>query len=117
MSLLCLSSGPDEISLEVRIHDVGALNNPPIDVMNCSVFVSDQKIVDGVVTPRFVFWIQTFDIFVIGWLIGLLSFHCAIAPCRLRAGQPAHRFGSVRRNLNAVSTRRGCLRCIAMPSQ
>ena len=29
----------------------------------------------------------------------------------------AGRFGSVNRNRSAVSTRRGCLRCIAMPSQ
>ena len=48
---------------------------------------------------------------------GLLSFHCEVTPYRLYADLPAYRFGSVRRNRNAVSTRRGCLRCIAMPSQ
>ena len=42
--------------------------------------------VDGVVTPRCTIGIQAFDFFVTDWRTGLLSFYCAVAPCRLHAG-------------------------------
>ena len=90
---------PDEITLEVGIHHIGALIDPPGDVVNRAVLMADQEIVDGIVAPGATVRIQqAFGLFAADGLTGLLGAHGFVAPYLLRChcahGTSARRTGS-----------------------